>query len=98
MAVAKVENNLQINPPASELRLRCPYCCPIASWTLIGDSNPPMSQSGSQRTTDPLNSTSLKWCQDGELSKLDLDRILELLVQSDPVAEALVADFSRGRC
>jgi hypothetical protein len=57
-----------------------------------------MSHSGFQHTTDPLNSTSLKWCQDGELSKLDLDRILELLVQSDPVAEALVADFSKGRC
>jgi hypothetical protein len=57
-----------------------------------------MSHSRFQRTTDPLNSTSLKWCQDGELSKLDLDRILQLLVQSDPVAEALVADFSKGRC
>jgi hypothetical protein len=57
-----------------------------------------MSHSCSQRTADPLNSTSLKWCQDGELSKLDLDRILQLLVQSDPVAEALVADFSKGRC
>jgi hypothetical protein len=57
-----------------------------------------MSHSGFNRTTDPLSSTSLKWCQDGELSKLDLDRILELLVQSDPVAEALVADFSKGRC
>jgi hypothetical protein len=57
-----------------------------------------MSHSCSQRTTDPLNSTSLKWCQDGELSKLDLDRILQLLVQSDPVAEALVADFSKARC
>ena len=57
-----------------------------------------MSHSCSQRTTDPLNSTSLKWCQDGELSKLDLDRILQLLVQSDPVAEALVADFSKGSC
>ena len=57
-----------------------------------------MSHSGLNRTTDPLNSTSLKWCQDGELSKLDLDRILQLLVQSDPVAEALVADFSKGRC
>lgn len=57
-----------------------------------------MSHSCSQRTTDPLNSTSLKWCQDGELSKLDLDRILQLLVQSDPVAEALVADYSKGRC
>ena len=57
-----------------------------------------MSQIGSQRTTDPLNSTSLKWCQDGELSKLDLDRILDLLVQSDPVAEALVADLAAAAC
>jgi hypothetical protein len=57
-----------------------------------------MPQTGHPRTTDPLNSTSLKWCQDGELSKLDLERILKLLVQSDPVAETLVADFSKGRC
>jgi hypothetical protein len=56
-----------------------------------------MSQTGSHRTSDPLNSTSLKWCRDGELSRLDFERILDLLVQSDPVAEALVNDCSRGR-
>ena len=42
-------------------------------------------------TTDPHNSTSLKWGSDGELSELDLQRILQLLSQADPVAEALMA-------
>lgn len=44
------------------------------------------------RTADPLNSTSLKWSEDGELSPLDLSRILEMLSQADPVAEALMRD------
>ncbi len=35
--------------------------------------------------------TALKWAEDGELSPLDLERILKLLSQVDPVAEALVA-------
>jgi hypothetical protein len=39
---------------------------------------------------DQQNSTSLKWGQDGELSDLDLRRILTLLTQSDPVAESLL--------
>lgn len=39
---------------------------------------------------DQLNSTSLKWGQDGELSPLDQQRILQLLCQSDPVAESLI--------
>ncbi len=39
---------------------------------------------------DQLNSTSLKWGQDGELSPLDHQRILQLLCQSDPVAESLI--------
>jgi len=51
-----------------------------------------MPQSGHHRPTDPLNSTSLKWGQDGELSKLDLDRILDLLSQVDPLAEALIGE------
>ena len=55
-----------------------------------------MPQSGFPRTADPLNSTSLKWCQDGELSKLDLARILDLLSQADPVAEALIIDRCEG--
>ncbi|MFZ0409543.1 MAG: hypothetical protein WAM11_15755 [Cyanobium sp.] len=44
-----------------------------------------------QPTTDQLNSTALKWGSDGELSDLDLQRILNLLSQADPVAEALVS-------
>ena len=44
----------------------------------------------SRYTTDQLNSTALKWGSDGELSDLDLQRILGLLSQVDPVARALV--------
>lgn len=43
---------------------------------------------------DQLNSTALKWGDDGELSELDLQRILKLLSQADPVAEALVVRSS----
>lgn len=39
---------------------------------------------------DQLNSTSLKWGQDGELSPLDQQRILQLLCEADPVAESLI--------
>jgi hypothetical protein len=46
------------------------------------------------RGTDQLNSTSLKWSSDGELSELDLQRILNLLSQADPVAEALISPGS----
>jgi hypothetical protein len=35
--------------------------------------------------------TALKWAEDGELSPLDLERILNLLSQADPVAEALIS-------
>jgi hypothetical protein len=35
--------------------------------------------------------TALKWAEDGELSPLDLERILNLLSQVDPVAEALLS-------
>lgn len=44
-----------------------------------------------QLTTDQLNSTALKWGDNGELSELDLQRILKLLSQVDPVAEALLS-------
>ena len=47
-------------------------------------------------TTDQLNSTALKWGRDGELSDLDLQRILNLLSQVDPVAEALVSSRLEG--
>ncbi|MEI7952857.1 MAG: hypothetical protein WCH37_09285 [Synechococcaceae cyanobacterium ELA182] len=48
------------------------------------------------RTTDQLNSTALKWGRDGELSDLDLLRILNLLSQADPVAQALVSSRFEG--
>jgi hypothetical protein len=54
-----------------------------------------MQQTAPHRSVDPLNSC-LKWRQDGELSELDLNRILELLSQVDPVAEALMGDRSAG--
>jgi hypothetical protein len=47
-----------------------------------------------QLLADQLNSTALKWGDDGELSDLDLQRILKLLSQADPVAEALVTQVS----
>jgi len=49
-----------------------------------------------QHTTDQLNSTALKWGRDGELSDLDLQRILTLMSQADPVAEALVSSRFEG--
>jgi hypothetical protein len=49
-----------------------------------------------QLMADQLNSTALKWGDDGELSELDLQRILKLLSQADPVAEALVAQASEA--
>jgi hypothetical protein len=47
-----------------------------------------------QLMADQLNSTALKWGDDGELSELDLQRILKLLSQADPVAEALITHCS----
>ncbi|MFY8147924.1 MAG: hypothetical protein ACOVNL_01750 [Prochlorococcaceae cyanobacterium] len=40
-------------------------------------------------SADPHSSTALKWCSNGELSELDLHRILSRLSQVDPVAESL---------
>lgn len=54
-----------------------------------------MPQSVHQPSVDALT-CSLKWQQDGELSELDLQRILDLLSQADPVAEALIAKASEG--
>ncbi|MFN9621924.1 MAG: hypothetical protein ACK587_03660 [Cyanobacteriota bacterium] len=47
-----------------------------------------------QLIVDQLNSTALKWGDDGELSEIDRQRILMLLSQADPVAEALMAQTS----
>lgn len=44
----------------------------------------------SSRPTHP-SCTALKWAEDGELSPLDLERILQLLSQADPVAQALLS-------
>jgi hypothetical protein len=49
------------------------------------------SQSEGGSSTSRADTTCLKWGSDGELSELDLQRILGLLSQADPVAEALVA-------
>lgn len=46
-----------------------------------------------QRSVD-TSTCSLKWQQDGELSELDLHRIIALLTEVDPVAEALIAQSS----
>jgi hypothetical protein len=40
-----------------------------------------------QRGAPP--STVLKWCENGELSALDLEKIVERLQQHDPVAQSL---------
>jgi hypothetical protein len=44
-----------------------------------------------QVAADPgsLPSTVLKWCGNGELSALDLERIVQRLRQADPTAESL---------
>lgn len=43
-----------------------------------------------------VSNTSLKWSSDGELTRQDLDQILSLLTQADPVAEALLGDAEGG--
>ncbi len=40
-------------------------------------------------SADPDSSTALKWCSNGELSELDLHRILSRLSEVDPVAGPL---------
>ena len=55
-----------------------------------------MFDASTHPTMDQLNSTALKWGHDGELSELDLQRILGLLSQADPVAEALIGNRSEA--
>ncbi|MCP9891813.1 hypothetical protein KBY57_12235 [Cyanobium sp. Aljojuca 7D2] len=45
--------------------------------------------SPSHQPADPQASTTLKWASDGELSSLDLERILERLCAVDPAAQPL---------
>lgn len=40
--------------------------------------------------------TVLKWCRNGELSRLDLERIVERLQQLDPTAHTLHASQFTG--
>lgn len=51
-----------------------------------------MAYSAARLKTDQQNSTALKWSSNGELSSLDLQRIVELLTEVDPVAQALMVD------
>lgn len=41
------------------------------------------------RHLDQLNSTALKWASDGELSALDLERIMSRLAAVDPAVQSL---------
>jgi hypothetical protein len=63
----------------------------VPPFTGFPMTHTPGSTSPTAPRTDQLNGTSLKWSSDGELSELDLLRILNLLSQADPVAEALMA-------
>ncbi len=66
----------------------------MPSTLYMVDSSAPLPEPTSAPTgghVQPLPTTSLKWGSDGELSELDLQRILGLLSQADPVAEALMA-------
>lgn len=49
--------------------------------------------SPSRQPADPQASTTLKWASDGELSALDLERILERLRAVDPAAQPLTRTF-----
>ena len=51
-------------------------------------SHPPGDQGGVLQPC-AVSSTVLKWCGNGELSALDLERIVQRLKQADPVAQAL---------
>jgi hypothetical protein len=67
------------------------YTCSKSRRPALGPHSPMAPDPFPSRyTTDQLNSTALKWGSDGELSELDLQRILGLLSQVDPVARALV--------
>lgn len=49
----------------------------------------PAGASPSAASGGALPNTALKWCHNGELSRLDLERIVERLQQLDPTAHAL---------
>ena len=47
----------------------------------------------SNHSCEPQVSTTLKWASDGELSALDLERILARLSAVDPAAQALFSQL-----
>lgn len=51
-----------------------------------------MADLSAQLQLNQQNSTALKWSSNGELSSLDLQRIVDLLTRVDPVAQALMVD------
>ncbi|MCP9807069.1 hypothetical protein KBY71_11145 [Cyanobium sp. T1B-Tous] len=53
--------------------------------------------SPSRQPAEPQISTTLKWASDGELSALDLERILARLSAVDPAAEALSVQLQPQR-
>jgi hypothetical protein len=55
------------------------------------------SASPSRQPAESQISTTLKWASDGELSALDLERILARLRAVDPAAEALSAQLQPQR-
>ncbi len=55
------------------------------------------SASPSRQPAEPQISTTLKWASDGELSALDLERILARLTAVDPAAQALSSQLQVQR-
>ena len=51
------------------------------------------SVSPSRQPADPQASTTLKWASDGELSSLDLERVLMRLRAVDPAAQDLALEL-----
>lgn len=64
----------------------------MSFWLLLTAFMSPVSHS--QHHAEPQTSTTLKWASDGELSALDLERILARLSAVDPAAHTLAGQGS----
>jgi hypothetical protein len=94
-AGAAPEEILEIAPNGLDVCVGTPTLQqPITGGPFPRPTTSSMFDATHQPITDQLNSTALKWGNDGELSELDLQRILGLLSQADPVAEALIGHRS----
>jgi hypothetical protein len=62
----------------------------MASDHLQQHAQPQAQQRGQQQGGAATPSTVLKWSSDGELSPLDLQRLVDRLQQTDPVAQELL--------